>query len=88
VIVLFVSFFLLTNSSSISQIQYGPPPYGGPPMWSRRREDYPSGPQMEPCIYYGNCRDPYRRRFGPPMMPPGPPPPPMGPPPPRFYDWD
>jgi hypothetical protein len=42
-------------------------PYGGPPMWDRRydpREEdrrWPRtyiGPQMEPCIRYGECRGP------------------------------
>ncbi len=43
--------------------------YGGPPMWDRgpnpeyRRErptfrPRPYGPQMEPCIYRGDCRGP------------------------------
>lgn len=49
-----------------SMAQYGPPPYGGPPMWDRRvgpeegRRWPPtrSGPQMEPCIRYGECRGP------------------------------
>ena len=44
---------------------YGPPPYGGPP---RRRDPY--GPQMGPCIYYGECGG--RGYGGPPRMPPFP----------------
>lgn len=60
----------LSWSPSIAQtpVQYGPPPYGGPPMWDRRmpppyEEDrrWPPtrlGPQMEPCIRYGECRGP------------------------------
>jgi hypothetical protein len=59
---------LLTTTLAITLIsptlaQY----YGGPPMWDRRRdpreEEYRwprthIGPQMVPCIYYGNCRGP------------------------------
>lgn len=43
-------------------------PYGGPPMWDRRRDPddeqrrfpprTPWGPQMEPCIMRGDCRGP------------------------------
>jgi len=47
--------------------------YGGPPMWDRgpnpeyrRERPLPPprryGPQMEPCIYAGECRGPWERR--------------------------
>ena len=47
--------------------------YGGPPMWDRgpnpeyrRERQLPParryGPQMEPCIYAGECRGPWERR--------------------------
>lgn len=67
-------------------------PYPGPPMWSRNRRDYeprprPYGPQMVPCIYYGDCGgpkwgDPYDRSV------PGMPPFRLPPPPSRRYYWD
>ena len=49
-----------------------PVQYGGPPMWDRgpnpeyrRERHFPQprryGPQMEPCIYRGDCRGPSYR---------------------------
>jgi len=59
-----------------------PAQYGGPPMWDRgpnpeysRPRPMPPprryGPQMEPCIYRGDCRGP-RPNYGMPRYP-GPP---------------
>lgn len=48
-------------------------PYGGPPMWDRRRDRgdemriwprrTPWGPQMEDCIMRGDCRGPRYREW-------------------------
>lgn len=66
-IVLALSTLLLLGLSAQAQ-------YGGPPMWSRDQRDWgPNererrlppprhyGPQMEPCIYNGDCRGPRYR---------------------------
>jgi hypothetical protein len=78
---LIVLFFLALTSSAYAQ-------YPGPPMWSRDYRDYrsvrprPYGPQMEDCIYRGECRGPRPppRGYG---MPPF-----RYPPPPPRYDDD
>jgi hypothetical protein len=61
---LLVAALLLASCPAYAQ-------YGGPPMWDRNYRDWgwqererrlPEprryGPQMEPCIYYGDCRGP------------------------------
>lgn len=57
------SLLLLALTASPCLAQPGPP-YGGPPMWDRRydnREYRPRPrpyPQVEPCIYRGECAGP------------------------------
>lgn len=51
---------------------YGRPPPGayGPPRERGPRFPDRWGPQMEPCIYYGDCRGPGPQGYGSPYHPP------------------
>lgn len=60
-----IIFLLLTSTA---QAQYGWPSYPDPREWGPEEQERrlppprPRGPQVVPCIYYGDCRAP-RQQF-------------------------